>query len=100
MKFQRRYLFVLGMTLAAAGAWLGRSLAAQPTVGVSPWGPKDEIGRLNLMTAESRARVLARIRGGKAYDLAVEYFIGMPSWQAAGDPHYQLCRSIKTARPT
>jgi len=90
MKFQKRYLFVLGMTLAATGAWLGRSRAAEQTVGISPWGPKDEIGRLNLMTAESRARVLSRIRGDKAYDLSVEYFIGMPSWQAAGDPHYQL----------
>ena len=58
--------------------------------GISPWGPNDEIGRLNLMTDESRARVLARIRGGKSYDLSVEYFIGMPSWQAAGDPHYRI----------
>jgi kynurenine formamidase len=24
------------------------------------------------------------------YDLSVEYFIGMPSWQAAGDPPYQM----------
>lgn len=59
-------------------------------VGVSPWGPMDEIGRLNLMTAESRANVLARIDGSAAYDLSVEYFIGMPSWQAAGDPRYQI----------
>ena len=28
--------------------------------------------------------------GGKNYDLSVEYFIGMPSWQAAGDPHYRM----------
>lgn len=90
MKFQRRYLFALAMTLAATGALLGRSLAAEQTVGISPWGAKDEIGRLNLMTSDSRARVLSRIRSGKAYDLSVEYFIGMPSWQAAGDPHYQI----------
>jgi kynurenine formamidase len=42
------------------------------------------------MTPESRARVLARVDGTRPYDLSVEYFIGMPSWQAAGDPHYRL----------
>jgi kynurenine formamidase len=59
-------------------------------VGKSPWGEQDEIGRLNLMTDESRAAVLSRVSGGRAYDLSVEYFIGMPSWQAAGDPHYRI----------
>ncbi|MED5548516.1 MAG: cyclase family protein [Pseudomonadota bacterium] len=61
----------------------------QDTVGTSPWGPDDELGRLNLMTDESRAAILGRIAGGRAYDLSVEYFIGMPGWQAAGDPRYQ-----------
>ena len=65
-------------------------LSAEPAVGVSPWGAEDEIGRLNLMTPASRAAVLSRIEGGRIYDLSVEYFIGMPSWQAAGDPHYRL----------
>ena len=64
--------------------------AAEPTVGTSPWGPDDEIGRLNLMTPESQAAILARVSGGTTYDLSVEYFIGMPSWQAAGDPHYRI----------
>lgn len=59
-------------------------------VGISPWGLDDEIGRLNLITPESRAAILSRIKGGKAYDLATDYYIGMPSWQAAGDPHYQF----------
>ncbi len=63
---------------------------ADPIVGTSPWGPTDEIGRLNLITAESRAAILSRVTGGAVFDLSVEYFIGMPSWQAAGDPHYQL----------
>jgi hypothetical protein len=58
--------------------------AEPPAVGSSPWGPTDEIGRLNLMTAASRAAILARVRGGAVYDLSVEYFVGMPSWQAAG----------------
>lgn len=64
--------------------------ASQRRVGSSPWGAADEIGRLNLMTEASRAAVLSRIDGGKVYDLSVEYFIGMPSWQAAGDPHYRI----------
>lgn len=59
-------------------------------VGQSPWGAQDEIGRLNLMTDETRAAVMSRITGGKAYDLSVDYFIGMPSWQAAGDPHFRM----------
>jgi kynurenine formamidase len=59
-------------------------------VGTSPWGPSDEIGTLNLMTDASRAAVLTRIRGGKVYDLGVEYFVGMPSWQELGDPRYQI----------
>ena len=68
----------------------GRGLAQRPEVGESPWGREDEIGRLNLMTDESRAAILFRVAGGTSYDLSVEYFIGMPSWQAAGDPHYRI----------
>lgn len=63
---------------------------AGEAVGKSPWGPEDEIGRLNLMTPETQQAILARLRGGAIYDLSVEYFIGMPSWQAAGDPHYRI----------
>lgn len=62
----------------------------KPEVGISPWGEKDEIGRLNLMTPQSQAAIMARVNGAQAYDLAVEYFVGMPSWQAAGDPPYQM----------
>ena len=68
----------------------GASVAQPRTVAISPWGDKDEIGRLNLMTPESSATILANISGERIYDLAVEYFIGMPSWQAAGDPHYRI----------
>lgn len=60
------------------------------SVGISPWGADDEIGRLNLITEQSRHAILSRVVGGKVYDLAVDYFIGMPSWQAAGDPHYRI----------
>jgi len=62
--------------------------ADQSKVGKSPWGPDDEIGRLNLMTEASKASVLSRISGGDVYDLSVEYFMGMPGWFPAGDPRY------------
>jgi len=68
----------------------GTSHAQSAEAGKSPWGPEDEIGRLNLMTDKSRAAILSRVSGGTNYDLSVEYFIGMPSWQAAGDPHYRI----------
>ncbi|CAN7631399.1 MULTISPECIES: cyclase family protein [unclassified Ensifer] len=82
---------VLSRALAASliAGLVGNAALAQE-VGKSPWGPKDEIGRLNLITPESRAAILSRIDGGRSYDLAVEYFIGMPSWEAAGDPPYQM----------
>ncbi len=91
MNSKQKYLTALAITVAAASiAVVGRGLAAQPTVGVSPWGPRDELGRLNLMSEASRSKILSRIAGGSVYDLSVEYYIGMPSWQAAGDPHYQM----------
>ncbi|MEE9160024.1 MAG: cyclase family protein [Gammaproteobacteria bacterium] len=74
--------FLLALTTAAFGD--------QHRVGQSPWGADDEIGRLNLITEQSRSEILSRISGGRSYDLSVEYFIGMPSWQGAGDPHYRI----------
>jgi kynurenine formamidase len=59
-------------------------------VSKSPWGPADEIGRLNWMTAETQESILHSLDGRHVFDLAVEYFIGMPSWTAAGDPSYQI----------
>lgn len=59
-------------------------------VGTSPWGETDEIGRLNMMTPKRQAEVMAQVDASQIHDLSVEYFVGMPSWQAAGDPHYQF----------
>ena len=59
-------------------------------VGTSPWGADDEIGRLNIITSESRKMAMKDLDPSKVYDLSVEYYIGMPSWQAAGDPHFQM----------
>jgi kynurenine formamidase len=60
------------------------------TVSRSPWGDDDEIGRLNWMTPASQQAVLARVDGERVYDLAVEYFVGMPSWVEAHDPKYDI----------
>lgn len=83
-----RYVPALIVTIAAL---VTGAAAAQPVeVGASPWGPEDELGRLNLMTEASRATILSRIDGGRVYDLGVEYYIGMPGWFPAGDPRYQI----------
>lgn len=63
---------------------------AEQFVGTSPWGKHDEIGRLNMMTPQRQAQVMTQIDAHRIFDLSVEYFVGMPSWQAAGDPHYQF----------
>ncbi len=80
----------IAIVCALAAIVATAAMAEERTVGQSPWGPDDEIGRLNLITPESRTKVLSRIDGSATYDLSVEYFIGMPSWQAAGDPRYQI----------
>jgi len=74
----------------ALAAGIASASSERPQVGRSPWGPDDEIGRLNLMTPQSRADVLSRLDARRVYDLSVEYFIGMPGWHEAGDPRYQF----------
>ena len=59
-------------------------------VSKSPWGPDDEIGRLNWITPESNKRILESLNGSAVFDLATDYFIGMPAWSAAGDPPYDI----------
>ena len=59
-------------------------------VSKSPWGPDDEIGRLNWITPETNTAILEHLDGAHVFDLNVEYFIGMPSWVAAGDPPYGI----------
>lgn len=62
-------------------------------VATSPWGPSDQRGALNLMTPQSQAHILGRADGSKVFDLSVDFFVGMPSFQAAGDPAYQMFMS-------
>ncbi|MGV0743949.1 cyclase family protein [Mycolicibacterium sp. XJ870] len=59
----------------------------------SPYGPDDERGALNLLTPERAAAILARADASTVYDLSIDYFVGMPSFQAAGDPSYQIYMS-------
>ncbi|MHB1986437.1 MAG: cyclase family protein [Acidimicrobiales bacterium] len=56
----------------------------------SPWGAADEIGRLNWMSSQSRAEVLDGVDGSRVFDLAVDYFQGMPAWTSAQDPKFDL----------
>lgn len=62
-------------------------------VAESPWGPDDELGALNHLTPERSAAILARVDGTRSYDLSIDYFVGMPSFQGAGDPSYQIFMS-------
>jgi kynurenine formamidase len=56
----------------------------------SPWGPDDEIGRLNWITPESQQRVLQRLNTSRVFDLSVAYSLDMPTFQLAGDMKYQI----------
>lgn len=62
-------------------------------VATSPYGGDDQLGALNLMTPASQAAIMARIDASRVYDLSIDYFVGMPSFQAAGDPAYQIFMS-------
>lgn len=49
-----------------------------------------EIGAMRHLGAVDLADLLARVRPGPVYDLGVDLFLGMPSFQAAGDPPFQI----------
>ncbi len=61
-------------------------------VSKSPYGPDDEIGALNAITAASRLAVLSRIASGTVYDLSVDTFPGMPGLvhMGMGDPSFHM----------
>jgi kynurenine formamidase len=42
------------------------------------------------MTPESQAAALASADASRPFDLAVDYFMGMPSWTVLGDPKYDI----------
>lgn len=68
-------------------------MEARIKVAESPFGADDELGALNLLAIGSQSEVLSRVDSSRSYDLSVDYFIGMPSFQAAGDPSYQIFMS-------
>lgn len=70
---------------------------ASDEVGLSPWGPEDEIGTLNMMNETSSFEVIKQVSSGRIYDLGVDLFIGMPNCcEMLGAPDYH---SFTTARP-
>ncbi|WP_102795900.1 cyclase family protein [Bowmanella denitrificans] len=81
---------LLQVTPSMAHQTAAQQVSSDAKVGTSPWGKDDELGRLNLNTAVQRNLLLSRADWNEVYDLSVEYFVGMPSWQAAGDPTYQI----------
>ena len=48
------------------------------TFGHSKWGPADEVGAGNLLTAEKRLAALRSVRQGRVYDLSHEIHMGAP----------------------
>lgn len=61
----------------------------RPRAQRSPFGPDDEIGMLNLIDAESMGAILGAADGRRPFDLAVDMFVGMPSFTTYGDPTFQ-----------
>ncbi|MEQ9618358.1 MAG: cyclase family protein [Deltaproteobacteria bacterium] len=85
---------VLIIGSVSAYAQIGENVAT-----LSPWGPADEIGALNMMTDTSRLDVLKQVTSGKIYDLGVDLFVGMPTCcDHFGDPAYQIWMTHTPAR--
>jgi kynurenine formamidase len=77
------------LLLAGWSTAFAQSANTSEQVGKSPWGNADQIGRLNLISDSNNLAMFSALKTGKVYDLGVEYFIGMPSFTAFGDPPYQ-----------
>jgi kynurenine formamidase len=77
----------------AHGDPIAALLAERHRPTASPFGPADEIGMLNLATAQAAERIMGRVDAGRVFDLATDYFIGMPSFTAGGDPPFQIWMS-------
>ena len=48
------------------------------TFGHSKWGPADQLGAGNLLTAEKRLSALGTVKHGRVYDLSHEIHMGAP----------------------
>ena len=67
--------------------------ATRNQVSMSPFGADDECGMLNLIDAESRRAAINRADAGRPFDLAVDFFVGMPVWTSVDDPTFQMWMS-------
>ncbi len=63
----KKYLVIILLALPMLMILTKVALAQKSSeeVGISPWGPDDEIGTLNMMTQSSRLAVLSKIASGK-----------------------------------
>ncbi|NKB38379.1 MAG: cyclase family protein [Gammaproteobacteria bacterium] len=90
-------LFLLSTLLLFKPVVQGETVSNE--VSKSPWGPKDEIGTLNMMSEISSFEILKRIASGKVYDLGVDLFTGMPNCCAMlGAPDYHFFTTQRPAR--
>ncbi len=79
-------VFALGCTLAAASLAFAQTPAG-PEWWPSEWGPDDERGAANLITAAKVLEATALIREGQIYELGREY---EPSMPLVGNRHFSL----------
>jgi kynurenine formamidase len=56
----------------------------------SPFGPDDEIGMLNLLSADVARDLFRSADAGRVFDLGVDLFLGMPTWTAGGEPPFSM----------
>jgi kynurenine formamidase len=83
---RRRFLGALGVTGVAAAWGSPARVVAQPPVAPlgastwwpSRWGPDDQAGASNLITAEKVLETVKSIRNGRIYKLGRVYEAGMP----------------------
>jgi kynurenine formamidase len=61
-----------------------------PTPGTSPGGPADELGALRALADVDITGLMLRVDASRIFDLGVDLFLGMPSFQGAGDPPFQI----------
>jgi len=59
-------------------------------VSKSPFGPADQIGMLNLITADISQSIMRRADVRAMIDLSVDLFPGMPTWTVGGEPPFQI----------
>jgi kynurenine formamidase len=78
----------LALLVTTAAVASERGIDAQ--VGKSSIGAEDQLGKLSLMTSATQAKILACASASRIYDLAFDFFSGMPSFTELGDPPYQF----------